>query len=112
MAKSKKTRTRLPRLTMLAMSQKELQRFSEAAEQVAGLAHLMVGLMTRLEACVTRLEARTAAAKKAHQTRREKPSTEPPAEDPPMVDGAIFPPYPGVPEDYDEPPAVDQDLPY
>lgn len=102
MAKKKVGRTRLPRLTMLAMSSKELQRFSDAAEQVAGLAHLMVGLMTRLDACVTRLEKRSNAARKANQTRREAPPVETAAVDPPMVDGAVFPPYPGEPADYDD----------
>ncbi len=67
--KRKKT-TRLPRLTVLSMSQKELVRFSTAMERVASLAHLMVGLMTRLDACVTRLEKRSGAARKANATRR------------------------------------------
>ena len=66
----KRKRTSLPRLTVLSMSRQELARWSQASEQIAGLAHLMIGLMTRLDACVTRLEKRTATAHRAHATRQ------------------------------------------
>lgn len=66
----KKKRTTLPRVTVLSMSRAELVRFSTSMEQVAGLAHMMVGLMTRLDAAVTRLEQRSESAKKANRTRQ------------------------------------------
>lgn len=84
MKRRTKGKTALPRLTVLAYSRLELQRFSAAAESVAAAARDLVYLVGVLSAQVDRLEKRSGAAKKANQTRRQGNS--PPA--PPMSNNA------------------------
>jgi len=70
---SKKRKASLPRLTMLAMSKRELTRFSDACERVVGLVEQLAALVARLEL----MTARSEAARKANRTRKERARCDP-----------------------------------
>lgn len=62
----RKKKAALPRLTLLAYSRSDLQRLSDAAEQLITAAHDIDRALDRLEALVARSEA----AKRANNTRK------------------------------------------
>jgi hypothetical protein len=66
----RKKGVRLPRLTMLAYSAQELQRFSERCEQLSASVLALVDLVGRLQMQVEKLERRSNAAHKANATRK------------------------------------------
>jgi hypothetical protein len=83
MAGRRKRERPLPRLTLLAYSRAELQRFSDAAELVAAAARELPELMQRLRVAVDVLEKRSQAAHKANRTRKE-------ANGPPLIPADVL----------------------
>jgi hypothetical protein len=67
----RRNKTRLPKMTVLAYSAAELQRWTEATERIAAAAASLWQVAERLELLVTRSEA----ARKAYNTRRRKHDT-------------------------------------
>ena len=69
----KRRKLRLPRVTVLALSARELQRFSENVERANTLAVDLAQLVGRLGQLVEDLEKRGVAASKANATRKGRP---------------------------------------
>jgi hypothetical protein len=67
----RKQKPRLPRVSVLAVSEKQLRRFSEAMEQGIALVGDLMELVGRLTRAAQIIDARHAAAKKANATRRQ-----------------------------------------
>lgn len=70
---TKRRKTRLPRLTVLSLSAKDLQRFSDAAELVARVAHDMTGILGQLR------DALAEAMAVGRSRRRPRPADPAPA---------------------------------
>lgn len=67
----RRNKTRLPKMTVLAYSAAELQRWTEATERIAAAAAMLWEVAERLELLVTRSER----ARTANNTRRRKKDT-------------------------------------
>lgn len=73
-ARRKAKKRALPRLTILAYSRVELERFSYAAEIVSSATLSLINLTTKLEDLVGRLEALAATSQRPRRARKAAPT--------------------------------------
>lgn len=77
----KKSKTKLPRLTVLALSARELLRFTEAVEQLVSVSRDLTTLFNRYDATLCKLEAAAEVLDRRDRAAFRRTGKRPPAMD-------------------------------